>query len=152
MADIDSAFCKQVFHIPQAQRKAHIHHHDQADDFRRRVEIPEWARWFLGSGHPTTLADHASFASRCICSDSTLQEFDLAARHEIGDWTIEVIKRSHRAQGFVILPRRWVVERTFAWLNPNRRLAKDFEQSIASATAWIFMASVQLLTRRIARS
>jgi transposase len=71
---------------------------------------------------------------------------------KIGDWTIEIIKRSDRAKGFIILPRRWVVERTFAWLNRNRRLAKDFEQSIASATAWLFMASVQLLARRIARA
>jgi putative transposase len=70
---------------------------------------------------------------------------------KIGDWTVQIIKRSDHAKGFVILPRRWVVERTFAWLNRNRRLAKDFEQSIASATAWIFMASVQLLTRRIAK-
>lgn len=70
---------------------------------------------------------------------------------QIGNWTIEIIKRSDRAQGFVILPRRWVVERTFAWINRNRRLAKDFEQTIASATAWLFMASVQMLTRRIAR-
>jgi transposase len=69
---------------------------------------------------------------------------------KFGDWTIEIIKRSDRAQGFVILPRRWVALRTFAWLNRNRRLANDFEQSIASATAWIFMASVQLLTRRVA--
>ena len=66
-------------------------------------------------------------------------------------WTIEVIKRSDRVKGFVVLPRRWVVERTFAWLNRNRRLAKDFEQTIASATAWLFMASVQMLARRIAK-
>jgi transposase len=70
---------------------------------------------------------------------------------KIGDWTLQIIKRSDHAKGFVILPRRWVVERTFAWLNRNCRLAKDFEQSIASATTWIFMASVQLLTRRIAK-
>lgn len=70
---------------------------------------------------------------------------------EIGDWTIEVIKRSDRVKGFVVLPRRWVVERTFAWLNRNRRLAKDFEQTIASATAWLFMASVQMLARRLAK-
>ena len=78
---------------------------------------------------------------------------------EIGDWTIEVIKRSDHVKpvpskvegGFVVLPRRWVVERSFAWLNRNRRLAKDFENTIASATAWLFMASVQMLTRRIAR-
>ena len=74
-----------------------------------------------------------------------------AALTKIGDWTIEIIKRSDRVKGFVVLPRRWVVERTFAWLNRNRRLANDFQNSIASATAWIFMASVQLLPRRIAR-
>ncbi|WP_445949200.1 IS5 family transposase, partial [Sphingorhabdus sp.] len=70
---------------------------------------------------------------------------------KIGDWTIEIIKRSDRVKGFVVLPRRWVVERTFAWLNRNRRLAKDFARSIASATAWLFMASVQFLARRIAK-
>ena len=46
---------------------------------------------------------------------------------EIGTWSLEIIKRSDAAKGFVLLPRRWVVEGTFAWLNRNRRLAKDFE-------------------------
>ena len=69
----------------------------------------------------------------------------------IGQWTIEIIKRSDTAKSFKVLPRRWVVERTLAWLNRNRRLAKDFEQTIASATAWLFIASTQLFTRRIAR-
>ena len=50
---------------------------------------------------------------------------------KIGKWTIEIIKRSDQAKGFEILPRRWVVERTFAWLGRCRRLAKDFEKSIA---------------------
>ena len=68
-----------------------------------------------------------------------------------GKWSIEIIKRSDAAKGFVLLPRRWVVERTFAWLGRNRRLAKDFETSIESATAWLFLASVQLLTRKAAR-
>jgi len=52
--------------------------------------------------------------------------------------------------GFQLLPRRWVVERTFAWLNRNRRLAKDFEASIASAKNLGYIASVQLLIRRLA--
>ena len=49
-----------------------------------------------------------------------------------------------------MLPRRWVVERTFAWLGRNRRLARDFERTIESATAWLYLASIQLITRRIA--
>ena len=74
------------------------------------------------------------------------------ALRNIGKWTIQIVKRSDQAKGFEVIPRRWVVERTLAWLNRNRRLAKDFEKTIASATAWLFIASVQLLTRRIARS
>jgi transposase len=53
--------------------------------------------------------------------------------------------------GFQVLPRRWVVERFLAWINRNRRLAKDFEGSIASASAFLYAACVMLLTRRIAR-
>jgi transposase len=74
------------------------------------------------------------------------------ALEEIGTWTIEVIKRSDAAKGFVLLPRRWVVERTIAWLNRNRRLAKDFEATVESAEAWIYVASVKLMARRLARA
>lgn len=70
----------------------------------------------------------------------------------IGEWTIQVVKRSNTAKGFQILPRRWVVERTFAWLGRCRRLAKDWETSIASAEAWINIAHIRLTTRRLARS
>ena len=69
-----------------------------------------------------------------------------------GAWTLEIVKRSDTAKGFVLLPRRWVVERTFAWLNRNRRLAKDFEAAIKTATAWLYIASVKLLSRRLARA
>ena len=69
----------------------------------------------------------------------------------LGDWTIEIIKRSDTVKGFEVLPRRWVVERTFAWLGRCRRLAKDWEKSIDSAEAWIFVAHIRLLTRRLAR-
>lgn len=68
-----------------------------------------------------------------------------------GKWTIEIIKRSDKAKGFEVLPRRWVVERTFAWLGRCRRLAKDWERSIASSTAWALIASIRMLTRRTAR-
>jgi len=52
--------------------------------------------------------------------------------------------------GFVLLPRRWVVERTIAWLNRNRRLAKDFEATTESSVTWLYIASVKLMSRRLA--
>ena len=74
-----------------------------------------------------------------------------AALRGRGDWTLEIIKRSDAAKGFEVLPRRWVVERTFAWLGRCRRLAKDWERSLESSTAWTLIASVRLMTRRLAR-
>jgi transposase len=75
-----------------------------------------------------------------------------AALEPLGTWTIEIVKRSDAAKGFVLLPRRWVVERTFAWLNRNRRLAKDFEALISTAATWVMIASVKLIMRRLART
>jgi transposase len=69
---------------------------------------------------------------------------------DIGRLTIEIIRRSDTA-GFVVLPRRRVVERTLAWLNRCRRLAKDWETSIASSEAWMVVSSIRRMTRRIAR-
>ena len=74
-----------------------------------------------------------------------------AALAPLGAWTVEIIKRSDTAKGFVVLPRRWVVERTIAWLNRNRRLAKDFEALISTSTTWVLIASVKLIMRRLAR-
>ena len=73
------------------------------------------------------------------------------ALQKVGKFTLEIIKRSDSAKGFEVLPRRWVVERTFAWLGRCRRLAKDFERTIASAEAWVFIANIRMLTRRLAR-
>ena len=74
------------------------------------------------------------------------------ALKRIGEWTIEIIKRSDTVKGFEVLPRRWVVERTFAWIGRCRRLAKDFEATIASAVAWALVAHIRTLTRRLARA
>jgi transposase len=71
---------------------------------------------------------------------------------KFGNRTIEIVKRAADAAGFQLLPRRWVVERALAWLNRNRRLAQDFEATIASAKAWVYIASLQLLVRRLSRS
>ncbi len=69
-----------------------------------------------------------------------------------GRWTIEIVTRSERIGTFKPEPKRWVIERTFAWFGRNRRLAKDFEQTIASAEAWFLIASVRVLSRRLARA
>jgi putative transposase len=69
-----------------------------------------------------------------------------------GRWRIEIVTPPRPRRGFKPLPKRWVIERTFAWLTRNRRLAKDFEQSIASSQAWFLIASVRLLSRRLARA
>ncbi|VAW19164.1 Transposase [hydrothermal vent metagenome] len=76
-----------------------------------------------------------------------------------GNWTIEVIRRRDNQKGFKVLPRRWVVERIpdlvedrlFAWLGRCRRLAKDWETTIASSTAWTLIAHIRILIRRLAR-
>lgn len=65
---------------------------------------------------------------------------------------IEIVRKFADQTGFVVHPRRWVVERTFAWLNRNRRLAKDFEQTIRSATTFLYATAAMFLIRRLARS
>jgi|tagenome__1003787_1003787.scaffolds.fasta_scaffold20261725_1 putative transposase len=87
------------------------------------------------------------FADRVYRGDKLLN-----AIADLGKWTIEIVTRTHSVGAFKPEPRRWVVERTFAWFGRNRRLAKDFEATIASAEAWLMIASVQLLTRRLARA
>ena len=76
----------------------------------------------------------------------------LDAVADLGEWTIEIVTRSQSVGTFKAEPRRWVVERTFAWFGRNRRLAKDFEASIASAEARGLIASIRLLSRRLART
>ena len=73
------------------------------------------------------------------------------ALSELGRRTIEVIKRCDRVADFEVLPRRRVVERTFAWLGRCRRLAKDFEASSAGAVTWFLVAHIRMPTRRLAR-
>jgi transposase len=62
---------------------------------------------------------------------------------------VEIVKRSEQATGFVVLPMRWVVERTLAWLNRCRRLAKDFENLTDNALALLQLASIRLMLRRL---
>ena len=62
---------------------------------------------------------------------------------------VEIVKRSDQAKGFVVLPKRWVVERTFAWLGRCRRLAKDWENLNRRALAFLRLASIRLMLRKL---
>ena len=62
---------------------------------------------------------------------------------------IEIVKRSDQAKGFVVLPKRWIVERSIAWLNRCRRLAKDWECHNHKARAFLLLASIRLMLRKL---
>ena len=61
---------------------------------------------------------------------------------------VEVVKRSGDSAGFTVLPRRWVVERTFGWLMRQRRLVRDYETTETSAEAWSYIAMIRIQLRR----
>ena len=67
-------------------------------------------------------------------------------------WTLEIVKRSDDVSGFKILPKRWIVERTFGWLGRYRRLSKDYEQLPETSETLILVSMVNLMSRRIANS
>jgi transposase len=68
-----------------------------------------------------------------------------------GLWSLQIVKRSD-AHRFVVLPKRWIVERTFAWISRNRRLARDFERYARTVAAFFRLAMIRIMLRRLARS
>ena len=66
-------------------------------------------------------------------------------------WLLQIVRRSDDVKGFQVLPRRWVVARTFAWLSRYRRLSKDYEYLTASSEAMIYVAMIHLMLVRLAR-
>ena len=76
-------------------------------------------------------------------------EFQKALTRILPQLKTEIVKRSDHAKGFVVLPRRWVVERTIAWLNRCRRLAKDWENLNRKALAFLRLASIRLMLRKL---
>ena len=67
----------------------------------------------------------------------------------LGGWLIEVVKHAKNLHSFEVLPRRWVVERTFGWLGRNRRLSKDYEELTESSEAWVHIAMIHLMLKRL---
>jgi transposase len=73
------------------------------------------------------------------------------ARETLG-LSVDIVKKLADQQGFVVLPRRWVVERTIAWLNRNRRLSKDYEHHEMCSESIVYLASIRLLLRRLTKA
>lgn len=68
----------------------------------------------------------------------------------MGGWQLEIVGRNKEVKGFEVLPKRWIVERTFAWLVANRRLIKNYERKVQTGETFIEVAMIRLLLRRLA--
>ena len=93
------------------------------------------------------------------CKKLRLVWVDGAYRGQLLDWVAEhcrcrlqVVLRSDDQKGFAVLPRRWVVERTFAWLNQARRLSKDYEGLVSTSEAIVYIVMIRLMVRRLAHA
>jgi transposase len=68
-----------------------------------------------------------------------------------GTWKVEIVKRSDIAKGFVVLPKRWIVERTFAWISRCRRLSRDFERYARTVAAFVRLAMIRIMLKRLTK-
>lgn len=127
---------------------------------KRHALVDTDGRGLLVEPHPANIQDRDGggpmlAASRGLFAFIERVYADTAYDHQrVTDATtilVEIVRKLPGQVGFAVLPRRWVVERFFAWINRNRRLAKDFEATIASARAFLYAASIMLLVRRLAR-
>ena len=120
-------------------------------------------------GRPLNLAVHAAniqdrdglaFACRwvkrrspwlqCLVADAGYQGSIAAGNATAAGLRLEIVKRPRHAEGFEVIPRRWVIERTFGSLGRNRHLAKDFERLFETSTTMVVVATIQLFARRLA--
>ena len=86
-----------------------------------------------------------------IFADSAYGRNDLpqSVKHAFG-WVLQTVLRPVNVKGFVVLPKRWIVERTFGWLGRYRRHSKDYERKTASSEAMIYLAASHMMLRRLA--
>ena len=91
---------------------------------------------------------------RKVWVDSKYHNYALYAHlkeHVDGTWELEVVSRPPKTKGWVLLPKRWVVERTFAWLGRYRALSKDYERTPASAEGMVYVSMIHVMLRRLKR-
>ncbi len=86
---------------------------------------------------------------KLIWADGGYEDIVVYVRQHFG-WTLEIVRRLEGTKGFVVLPRRWVVERTFGWLGRYRRLARDYEHTVSSSEAMTYLASIRRMLKMAA--
>ncbi|WP_373514889.1 IS5 family transposase [Persicitalea sp.] len=87
---------------------------------------------------------------KLVWADAGYQGPDLAGWvAALMGWTWQIVKRNDDVKGFAVLPRRWVVERTFAWLSFNRRLSKDYEKLTRNSEAMVYLAMIRIMLKRL---
>jgi len=86
---------------------------------------------------------------KLIWADGVYDGIAAWVKQHVG-WRLEIVKRPPNAKGFQILPRRWVVERTFSWLSRYRRLARDYEHQTLSSESMVYFASIHRMLRSMA--
>lgn len=87
-----------------------------------------------------------------IYADQAYQGLWLEWLGKVYTWSMHIIRRAPGTKGFVVLPKRWIVERTFAWLGRYRRLNKDYEYLTCSSEAFVYLAMTHLMLRRLSRN
>jgi transposase len=115
---------------------------------RRHIQDRDGGAWLLG-----TLFGPYPFLLK-LYADGGYQgpEFRTSVKAVLSQVQVEIVKCSHQVKGFVVLPKRWVVERTLAWLSRCRRLSKDWQNLNHKAQAFLLMASIRLMVRRLSRA
>ena len=83
---------------------------------------------------------------KLIWADGSYTQITDVVRKQFG-WRLEIVRRPEGTKGFVVLPRRWVVERTFGWLGRYRRLARDYEHTVSSSEAMTYLASIRRMLK-----
>lgn len=89
----------------------------------------------------------------CNWADTAYRGKELAewCQQQGDGWSLEVVARTPGVRGFAVLPKRWIVERTFGWLSRNRRMSKDYERKVQTSETLIAVAMIRLLVARLGR-
>lgn len=91
-----------------------------------------------------------SFRLKRIWADAGYQGALISWTHAAFAWTLDIVRRKKQQTGFEVLPKRWIVERTFSWFIRNRRLCRDYERLPQTSEAFIYIAMIRLMSRRLA--